>query len=156
MINFCFLCTEKMEQFKKCHDMVVKQMDMPLIRQNLSKLRYDWRTSCPESVFRISTVLPNGMTYAEFTLHFLLRNKKKTSDQPFIKTIRKKRSKSRSLSPPLPVTRQRKVRRVNVDPLVSDVPVTLAKDFADIVGKVEDHEPIQKFIVKKRKKRKSN
>lgn len=59
---------------------MAEKMDMAVIRQNLSRLRQDWRNSSPDSVFRISTVLPNGMTYAEFTLHFLLRTKKKAGE----------------------------------------------------------------------------
>ena len=76
----------------------IQKMDMPVIRQNLSKLRQDWRSSSPESVFRISTVLSNGMSYAEFTLHFLLRNKKKPSDQTPIKGVRKKKRTHRLIA----------------------------------------------------------
>lgn len=127
----------------------VQKMDMPIIRQNLSKLRQDWRSSCPESVFRISTVLSNGMSYAEFTLHFLLRNKKKPSDQTPIQGVRKKRTRipTRSVSPPLPLTR---TKRSSLD-----TDMDLAKDFAEVVGKVEEgiQEPIQQFLVRKRKRK---
>jgi len=127
----------------------IQKMDMPIIRQNLSKLRQDWRSSCPESVFRISTVLSNGMSYAEFTLHFLLRNKKKPSDQTPIQGVRKKRTRipPGSISPPLPLTR---VKRSTFD-----TGMDLAKDFAEVVGKVEEgtQEPIQHFLVRKRKRK---
>jgi len=52
------------------------KMDMAQTRYNLAQFRKDRRDSTPDNVFRISTVLPNGMSYAEFALFYVLRNKK--------------------------------------------------------------------------------
>ena len=50
--------------------------DKMAIRKYLGILRNDKRKSSHENVFRLSTLLPNGMSYAEFALYYTRRNKK--------------------------------------------------------------------------------
>lgn len=47
---------------------------MAEVRKYLGKLRSDWERHSEDDVFRVSTQLENGMTYAEFTLAFHMRH----------------------------------------------------------------------------------
>lgn len=49
--------------------------DKMAIRKYLGILRNDKRKSSSDNVFRLSTILPNGMSYAEFALYYTRRNK---------------------------------------------------------------------------------
>ena len=47
---------------------------MAEVRKYLGKLRNDWERHSEDNIFRVSTELDNGMTYAEFTLAFHMRH----------------------------------------------------------------------------------
>jgi len=118
------------------------KLDMTVIRHNLGQLRKDRRNSTPDNVFRISTVLPNGMTYADFALYYVLRNKKTGvaatgARKPARAT---KDLSSDSASPPLPQTRR---------------PMDLGKKFREVIGDPQIASDISAFTVSKRRKRTS-
>lgn len=137
------------------------KVDMAQVRYNLAQFRKDRRDSTPENVFRISTMLPNGMSYAEFALFYVLRNKK-TGVTTTTRKTRTKRDKgagnvsSDSGSPPLPLTRGQargmgrglgddcKMEKIDKD--------LLSKRFRDVIG--EPLEGIASFTVSKRRKKK--
>lgn len=134
------------------------KMDMAQTRYNLAQFRKDRRDSTPDNVFRISTVLPNGMSYAEFALFYVLRNKK-TGTATTSRKTRTRRPKdngddsSDSGSPPLPLTRGQARGRAkglgdacNLERIDKDL---LSKRFRDVIG-----EPLDCFTVSKRKKKK--
>ena len=135
------------------------KVDMARTRYNLAQFRKDRRDSTPENVFRISTILPNGMSYAEFALFYVLRNKKTgatTTRKTRTKRVKLGEDSSDSGSPPLPLTRGQARGRAkglgddcNLERIDKDL---LSKRFRDVIG--EPLEGIASFTVTKRRKRK--
>jgi hypothetical protein len=135
------------------------KIDMTVVRYNLARFRKDRRDSTPENVFRISTILPNGMSYAEFALFYVLKNKKTGSTAS--KRVAKSKIKifgdsSDSVSPPLPPTRAsksgRSLSRKDETNLAKIDEEMLSKRFRDVIGDpaLED---IGSFTVSKRRKK---
>lgn len=132
------------------------KMDMTDVRYSLARFRKDRRESTPENVFRISTILPNGMSYAEFALFYVLRNKK-TGSAPSKRTKPKVKlyvDSSDSASPPLPPTRSSKnhgghKEEAQMERIDESL---LSKRFREVIGNPELDE-IGSFTVTKRRKK---
>ena len=66
---------------------------MAEVRKYLGKLRNDWECHSEDNVFRVSTELDNGMTYAQFTLAFHMRHHLNRRTVPKKKPTKPKRRK---------------------------------------------------------------
>lgn len=132
------------------------KMDMTEVRYSLARFRKDRRESTPENVFRISTILPNGMSYAEFALFYVLRNKK-TGTTPSKRAKPKVKlyaDSSDSASPPLPPTRSSKSHKMQREESQMERidESLLSKRFREVIGDPGLDE-IGSFTVTKRRKK---
>ena len=121
--------------------MIEKTIDMKLLRSSLSLMRNDWKTHCPDHVLRISTVLPCGITYAEFALYHIMRSLKTKS------VTAKPKRKNMNKPKIMPVTR--KTNNISTEHISGQA-------FREIVGipnQVRTNAPIDRFIIKKKRKK---
>lgn len=124
-------------------DLIEQTIDMKLLRSSLSLMRNDWKTHCPDRVLRISTVLPCGITYAEFALYHIMRSLKTKSVSA--KPKRKNMNKPKTM----PVTRKTKITATEH---------ISGQAFREIVGVPKEsrtNAPIDRFIIKKKRKKSS-